>query len=98
MRLLDVAGVPCGPIRDVAQAMDDSQTRAQDLVLEVEHPRIGAMQVPGGPYHFDGEPVRAHLAPPLLGQQTAEILAEAGYSAEEIATLVATGAAQANDS
>jgi formyl-CoA transferase len=98
VRLLDAAGVPCGPIRDVAQAMDDGQTRAQDLVLEVEHPRIGTLRVPGGPYHFDGEPVRAHLAPPLLGQQTAEILTEAGYSPEEIADLVATGAAQCGDS
>ena len=98
VRLLDAAGVPCGPIRDVAQTMDDGQTRAQDLVLEVEHPRIGTLRVPGGPYHFDGEPVRARLAPPLLGQQTTEILAEVGYSPEEITALIASGAAQSGDS
>ncbi|MGH2616977.1 MAG: CoA transferase, partial [Thermomicrobiales bacterium] len=92
---LDAASVPCGPIRDVAQAMDDDQTRAQDLVLEVEHPRLGSVQLSGGPYHFDGEPVRARLAPPLLGQHTAEILAEVGYSVEEVGDLIATGAAQA---
>lgn len=92
---LDAAGVPSGPIRDVAQAMDDGQTRAQDLVLEVDHPTIGRLDVSGAPYHFDGEPVRARLAPPLLGQQTEEILAEAGYTADEIAALVAAGAAQA---
>jgi crotonobetainyl-CoA:carnitine CoA-transferase CaiB-like acyl-CoA transferase len=98
VRLLDAAGVPCGPIRDVAQTMDDDQTSAQDLVLEVEHPRIGTLRVPGGPYHFDGEPVRARLAPPLLGQQTTEILTEAGYSSEEIARLISSGAAQSSDS
>jgi crotonobetainyl-CoA:carnitine CoA-transferase CaiB-like acyl-CoA transferase len=81
----------------VAQAMDDDQTRAQDLILEVEHPRIGPLRVSGAPYHFDGEPVRARLAPPLLGQQTAEILAEVGYSPEEIAALIAAGAAQTDD-
>ena len=97
VRRLDDAGVPCGPIRDVAQAMDDGQTRAQDLILEVEHPRIGPLRVSGAPYHFDGEPVRARLAPPLLGQQTTEILAEVGYSQEEIASLIASGAAQADD-
>jgi crotonobetainyl-CoA:carnitine CoA-transferase CaiB-like acyl-CoA transferase len=97
VRRLDNAGVPCGPIRDVAQAMDDDQTRAQDLVLEVEHPRIGPLRVSGAPYHFDGEPVRARLPPPLLGQQTTEILTEVGYSAEEIDELIASGAAQAND-
>jgi formyl-CoA transferase len=52
--------------------------------------------VSGAPYHFDGEPVRARLAPPLLGQQTAEILAEVGYSPEEIEALIASGAAQAD--
>jgi crotonobetainyl-CoA:carnitine CoA-transferase CaiB-like acyl-CoA transferase len=94
VRRLDGAGVPCGPIRDVAQTMDDGQTQAQDLVLEVEHPRIGSLQLSGAPYHFDGEPVRARLAPPLLGQQTAEILVEAGYTPDEIAGLIACGAAQ----
>jgi crotonobetainyl-CoA:carnitine CoA-transferase CaiB-like acyl-CoA transferase len=94
VRRLDAAGVPCGPIRNVAQAMEDGQTRSQDLVLEVEHPTLGRLEVAGAPYHFDGEPVRARLAPPLLGQQTAEILAEAGYTAEEIAVLLASGAAQ----
>jgi crotonobetainyl-CoA:carnitine CoA-transferase CaiB-like acyl-CoA transferase len=77
--------------------MDDGQTQAQDLILEVEHPRIGPLRVSGAPYHFDGEPVRARLSPPLLGQQTTEILAEAGYSPEEIDALIATGAAQADE-
>jgi crotonobetainyl-CoA:carnitine CoA-transferase CaiB-like acyl-CoA transferase len=94
VRQLDAAGVPCGPIRDVAQAMDDSQTRAQDLILDVEHPTLGRLEVAGAPYHFDGEPVRARHAPPLLGKQTAEILAEIGYSPEEIAALIDSGAAQ----
>jgi formyl-CoA transferase len=95
VRLLDRAGVPCGPIRDVAQAMDDAQTRAQDLVLDVEHPTIGRLEVAGAPYHFDGEAVRARQAPPLLGQQTEEILCEVGYNAAEIADMIASGAAQA---
>jgi formyl-CoA transferase len=94
VRLLDAAGVPCGPIRDVAQAMDDAQTRSQDLVIETTHPTIGRLELSGAPYHFDGEPVRAQHAPPLLGEQTSEILGEAGYSDEEIATLLASGAAQ----
>src|SRR5215213_3594776 len=98
VRRLDNAGVPCGPIRDVAQAMDDGQTRAQDLILEVEHPRIGPLRVSGAPYHFDGEQVRARLSPPLLGQQTIEVLAEAGYGADEIAALIDSGAAQSTES
>jgi crotonobetainyl-CoA:carnitine CoA-transferase CaiB-like acyl-CoA transferase len=94
VRRLDAAGVPCGPIRDVAEAMDDGQTRAQDLVMSVAHPTIGELELAGAPFHFDGEPARARLAPPLLGQHTEEVLAEAGYGPEEIASLIASGAAQ----
>jgi crotonobetainyl-CoA:carnitine CoA-transferase CaiB-like acyl-CoA transferase len=98
VRRLDAASVPCGPIRDVAQAVDDQQTRAQDLILAAAHPTLGTVEVAGAPYHFDGEPVRARLAPPLLGQQTDEILTELGYSPEEIEALVGSGAAQAEGS
>ena len=44
VRRLDAASVPCGPIRDVAQAMDDPQTRAQGLILDVEHPTLGHLE------------------------------------------------------
>ena len=73
------------------------QTRAQHLVLDVDHPTIGAMQVSGAPYHFDGEPVRARVAPPLLGQHSAEVLREAGFDDEVIAVMIASGAVQAAD-
>jgi formyl-CoA transferase len=96
VRRLDAAGVPCGPIRDVAQTMEDGQTRSQDLILEVDHPRVGNLHIAGAPYHFDGQAVRANLPPPLLGQQTAEVLGELGYTTEEIETLIASGAAEAN--
>ena len=95
VRRLDAASVPCGPIHDVAEAMDDGQTRAQDLIMEVEHPRIGALQLSGAPYHFDGEAVHARAAPPLLGQHTREVLCEAGFGADEIEMLIGSGAAQA---
>ena len=94
---LDAAGVPCGPIRDVAQAMDDPQTQAQDLVMDVDHATIGPMRVAGAPYHFTGEAVRARYAPPLLGQQSEEILRELGYDDEAIDAMIGSGAVQASE-
>ena len=90
---LDAASVPCGPIRPVDDALADPQVRSQDLVQEMAHPAAGTLRVPGAPYRFDDAPVEARQAPPLLGQQTREILTEAGYSADDIEALLASGAA-----
>jgi formyl-CoA transferase len=91
---LDAASVPCGPIRDLAEVVADPQTRSQDLFQEVPHPTLGTVTLTGFPYHFFGTPLSIRLPPPLLGQHTAEVLAEAGYTADEIAMIVERGAVQ----
>jgi hypothetical protein len=78
--------------------MDDGQTRAQDLVLEVEHPRIGTLRVPGGPYHFDCEPVRARLAPPLLVSRRPKSSPRPVTVRRRSTRLISSGAAQSSDS
>jgi formyl-CoA transferase len=95
VRRLDRASVPCGPIQDLGDVLNDPQVQAQHLVRTFEHPVAGTQQVVGAPYHFDGQPVEARHPAPLLGEQTREVLAEAGFSAEEIDALLASGAAQA---
>ena len=91
---LDVASVPCGPIRDVAESLGDPQTRSQELVQEMPHPALGTVAVPGFPYRFGGTPLAVRHPPPLLGQHTAEVLAEVGFGPDAIAALVAEGTAQ----
>jgi formyl-CoA transferase len=85
---LRTAGVPCGPINSVAEALTDPHTLARDMVQTVKHPTAGDLKMVGIPFRFSGTPAKIRRAPPLLGQHTEEVLgAELGLSAERIAQL-----------
>jgi crotonobetainyl-CoA:carnitine CoA-transferase CaiB-like acyl-CoA transferase len=78
---LTAAGVPAGKVRGVLEALTERGTAA------VEHPTIGALPLVPSPFGLAAEP------PPLLGQHTREVLAEAGYDEEDVADLEAAGVA-----
>ncbi|RBQ19565.1 CoA transferase [Spongiactinospora rosea] len=72
---LTEAGVPAGAIRTLDEVYDWEQTRSQGLLIEVEHPVLGRIALPGPPVRLDGRPAADHTAPPMLGQDTADVLA-----------------------
>jgi formyl-CoA transferase len=85
---LRAAGVPCGPINSVAEALNDPHTLARDMVRTVKHPKVGDLRMVGIPFRFSGTPEGIRRAPPLLGQHTDEVLGtDLGLSAEHIAQL-----------
>ncbi|HEY3764062.1 MAG TPA: CoA transferase [Gaiellales bacterium] len=86
--VLDRAGVPGGPVLSVPAALAGP---AAHTVETVEHPSAGPLRMIGSPMQIDGERLPAYRPPPRLGEHTAEVLADAGYPAEEIAQLL-TGA------
>jgi crotonobetainyl-CoA:carnitine CoA-transferase CaiB-like acyl-CoA transferase len=93
--LLNEAGVPCGPIYRVDQALEHPQVRHREMVVEVEHASAGPVRLLGLPVKLSDTPGDVHLPPPLLGQHTAEILIDAGIDAAEIERLARSGVVRA---
>ncbi len=89
---LDAAGVPCGPINSVADVFEDPQVKARGMLRHVPHPSGVDVPQVASPMRFAEAALPEREAPPLLGQHSADILAEIGYDAAAIAGLQAAGA------
>ncbi len=88
---LRAAEIPCGPINSAADALNDAQTRARGMIVEIDHPLIGIAKSVGNPIHFADTPVTYRQHPPLLGEHTDELLREMGRDENAIARLRAEG-------
>jgi crotonobetainyl-CoA:carnitine CoA-transferase CaiB-like acyl-CoA transferase len=93
LALLESAGVPNGPINNLAQVFEEPQVKARGVKIELEHPAAGKLPLVGSPMRFSGTPLEYKLAPPLLGEHTDRVLNEMlGLSADQIAKLRGDGA------
>jgi len=92
IELLSAAGIPCGRIRSVPEALDSPEARARDMVVEVEGADGRPLPLVGPPVKLSATPARARSRPPALGEHTDEILGEIGYTREEIERLRTAGA------
>jgi crotonobetainyl-CoA:carnitine CoA-transferase CaiB-like acyl-CoA transferase len=88
---LEQAGVPAAPIRDVAEVAADGQTLALGILQQLPHAAVRDFTTLALPLSFDGERLTHASPPPLLGEHSAQVLAEVGYSEEEIEGLAASG-------
>jgi crotonobetainyl-CoA:carnitine CoA-transferase CaiB-like acyl-CoA transferase len=88
---LDAAGVPAARVNDVGQVAEHEQTRALGLIQPLPHPAAPDLVGVAPPLSVDGERPLHRSPPPRLGEHSAEVLAEAGYSPEEIERLLAAG-------
>ena len=74
--VLEAAGVPCGPINDIAQVFADPQIQARGMRIDMEHPQAGSIPLVASPLRLSGTPVEYRRAPPVLGEHTREVLVE----------------------
>lgn len=85
---LTAAGIPCGRINSVAQALAAPHAVARDMVTAVEHPTAGTVKMLGIPFRFSDTPASIRRAPPTLGQHTEAVLRdELGFSDARIDAL-----------
>jgi glutaryl-CoA transferase len=89
---LEAADVPCGTIHDIGEAFDAPEAAARGMRVEVEHPAFGVVTQAGIPIELSATPGAIRTAPPLLGEQTDDILAGLGYRATDIDRLRELGA------
>jgi crotonobetainyl-CoA:carnitine CoA-transferase CaiB-like acyl-CoA transferase len=85
---LDAAGIPAGPVNNVAQALENEQTKAVGMVIDVNHPGGKKGRAIGSPLHINGTSLAKTDAPPKVGQHTKTVLKEFGFASDEIAALI----------
>jgi len=88
---LNAEGVPAGPVNDVAQAFADPQVRHLGVAAPVTHSTAGDIDIIRNATSIDGVPDDIRRPSPMPGQHRDEILAQFGWSADEIDTLLADG-------
>ena len=89
---LNAAGVPSGPINDMAEVFADPQVRARKMLVELPHPALGTLRTTGIPIKLSASPGAITQLPPELGADTDAVLREYGFSGDEIAALREAGA------
>jgi CoA:oxalate CoA-transferase len=87
MELLQAADCICAPVSSYGELVEDPQLRANEYIVEVDHPTEGRIPVVGAPWRFSETPAEIAPAAPELGQHTEEVLQEIGYSWEQIGEL-----------
>lgn len=90
---LEEEQVPCAPVLTRTQMLDHPQVQANDLLVDYHHPQAGHIRQTRAPARFSSAADQHLQGAPALGQHTSDLLAECGYSSEEIQGMIDSGKA-----
>jgi crotonobetainyl-CoA:carnitine CoA-transferase CaiB-like acyl-CoA transferase len=79
------------PVNSLEEVVADPQVNAREMILETDHPVEGTIKQIGFPYKFSETPGKIKTPPPVLGQHTNEVLANFGYTEDDIRDLEEKG-------
>jgi len=91
---LKAEDIPAAPVQTVAQALNDEQTVARSLIVELEHPTLKQVRSIANPIRLQDQPVVYRMPPPLLGEHNRQILKELEFADGEVEQLLQTACAQ----
>jgi crotonobetainyl-CoA:carnitine CoA-transferase CaiB-like acyl-CoA transferase len=83
------AEIPSAPINGVREALENIQSQARGLIVQLEHPLLGAIKTIANPIRLSDTPVSYRLPPPLLGEHDGDILQDLGYSKDDAKCIMA---------
>ena len=95
--VLEEAGVPAGPVYDIAEMVGDPHTQAREMIAKVPAATGGEFAAIGHPVKYSAASTEIQRGAPLIGEHTREVLLEYGFNADEIASLQADGAIGADE-
>jgi crotonobetainyl-CoA:carnitine CoA-transferase CaiB-like acyl-CoA transferase len=84
-------GLPVAPVNSIADLVEDPHLQIRGFFRQLSHPVVGPAVYAGPPFQMHGTPGEMRAPAPGLGQHNAEVLAEIGYSSDDLQVLAATG-------
>ena len=89
---LESVDILCAPVNTIDTALADPQVASNQMVVDMQHPDYGTIKVVGNPVKLEGTPASMRVPPPRLGEHTHAVLAELGFTKDELAALTTTKA------
>lgn len=87
----NAAGVPVSPVNSIAEIFEDPHYKAREMLVEIDHPRLGTLRLPGVTPKFSETPGQVRRPGPELGQHNAEVFAEIGLTEADVTALAEKG-------